>query len=302
MSTPRSRVGAVAAIGVGLLFIYDFPPEFFAWLWETVRSLPNSQFNLAEGNERSAQQIIGVFLVASSVVGWLIARWRRPRMATAASGTPTDKPGPTVAGSPEERRYALVATLGLLCVFSYWAYTAFWSGEALLKAELRDLTVQDRPAVTPLPAGDSPQQYWAGPVELDPSANPMRVVLGVSVPRARERVNYRVALVDDSGNVTWQENGTITHSATQADKQHNTVSSRRRKHISQASDVLTVERSGSYTVLADLDRVEEPELTIRGGVVKANPLVYAMFGGLMLYGVVGLVRATQERERASARR
>jgi len=102
----------------------------------------------------------------------------------------------------EKKPAVWMAFVGLVGAFGYWGYTSFLSGHEIASLELRETTPYDRPAdMASLPEG-LPAGYWVGPLNLDPVDNPMRAVLSMAVSRGRERVNYRLVLLDDAGEVT----------------------------------------------------------------------------------------------------
>ncbi|MEE4384665.1 MAG: hypothetical protein V2J02_21935 [Pseudomonadales bacterium] len=189
-----------------------------------------------------------------------------------------------------EKRSAWMAAIGVLGLFAYWCHTAFWSGQTTLDTELRPVLEASPPAVLERITGDAPRQYWAGPVSLDPDANPHRLVLSATVRRGRESVAYRVAIVGGNGVVAWEEGGTIHHAASQQKKQQSRQDGRLEKRIRQPSAVFQVPNSGPYTLLAELDRVDAPAVALRSGVSEGRPSIYLAFGALALFGSLAVLR------------
>ena len=188
-----------------------------------------------------------------------------------------------------------MAALGLVGAFGYWGYTSFLSGHEIVSQDLRKITPYDPPAVlASLPEG-LPAGYWMSLRDLDPAANPMRAVFSMTVSRGRERVNYRLVLLDDAGEVAWESSGVAQQGVSDEDRRQGSSSTRRMRH---ATDPFTIERGGSYTLLADIERVEKPRLALRGNVTEASAWVYALLAAIGLIGVGLLVREELERRRA----
>jgi len=198
----------------------------------------------------------------------------------------------------EKKPAVWMAFVGLVGAFGYWGYTSFLSGHEIASSELREITPYDRPAeMASLPDGVS-AGYWVGPLNLDPVDNPMRAVLSMTVRRAREMVAYRLVLLDESGAVAWESSGVAQHAASDEDKKQNRSGSIRTKRMRHAVEPFTIERAGRYTLLADIERVENPRVVLRGNVTEASALVYAVFGVIGLIGLGLLVREELERRRA----
>jgi hypothetical protein len=198
----------------------------------------------------------------------------------------------------EKKPAVWMAFVGLVGAFGYWGYTSFLSGHEIASLELRENTPYDRPAdMASLPEG-LPAGYWGGPLNLDPVDNPMRAVLSMAVSRGRERVNYRLVLLDDAGEVAWNSSGVAQRAASDEDKKQDRSSSIRTKRMRHAIEPFTIERVGRYTLLADIERVENPRVALRGNVTAASALVYAVFGVIGLIGLGLLVREELERRRA----
>jgi hypothetical protein len=213
------------------------------------------------------------------------------------------QPQPTAGVDPassrgfwiEKKPAVWMAAVGLVGAFGYWGYTSFLSGNEIVSQDLREITPYDPPAVlASLPEG-LPVGYWMALRDLDPVANPMRAVLSMTVSRGRERVNYRLVLLDDAGEVAWESSGVAQQGVSDEDRRQGSSSTRRMRH---ATDPFTIERGGSYTLLADIERVEKPWVALRGNVTEASAWVYALLAAIGLIGVGLLVREELERRRA----
>ncbi|MCA1790107.1 MAG: hypothetical protein LC667_09695, partial [Thioalkalivibrio sp.] len=137
-----------------------------------------------------------------------------------------------------------------------------------------------------------------GPLNLDPVDNPMRAVLSMAVSRGRERGNYRLVMLDDAGEVAWNSSGVAHRAASDEDKKQDRSGSIKPKRMRHAVEPFTIERVGRYTLLADIERVENPRMALRGNVTEASALVYALFAVIGLIGLGLLVREEVERRRA----
>lgn len=188
-----------------------------------------------------------------------------------------------------------MVVIGLVGGFGYWAYLSFLSGHRIASLELQSIVPNERPAaLASLPEG-VPAGYWAGPVHLDPAANPARVVLSMSVRRARERVDYRLVLLDEAGTVVWESKGVAHHSASSEDKRQNDPN--RTKRMREPIASFTIERAGPHLLLADIDRVDAPGAEIRGKVSEANWLWYFFFAAIGLSGLAILLSGERARRR-----
>lgn len=200
----------------------------------------------------------------------------------------------------EKKPAVWMALVGLIGTFGYWGYTSFISGYGIPSPELREITPYDRPTeIAPLPEG-VPTGYWVGPLNLDPADNPMRAVLSMTVSRGREHVNYRLVLLDESGAVAWESSGVAHHGASAEEKRQDRAGSIRTKRMREATEPFTLEHAGRYTLLADIERVENPGVALRGNVTEASTLVYAVFGVIGLIGLGLLVREELERRRTGS--
>lgn len=188
----------------------------------------------------------------------------------------------------ERKVGAWLATIGLVGVFGYWAYVSYLSGQEILSRPLVFV-----PGGVQTPAGAS-LDLGSGPVQLDPAANPMRLVLGVTVSRARSEVDFRLALVDEAGIVVWDEQGRIHQAVSQDDRRYRADQTRYLRH---AGELFEIERAGRYTLYAEIPRVEQPEITLRGNAAEPKVLIYAQFAGIGLIGLVLLAREEVRRRR-----
>ena len=190
----------------------------------------------------------------------------------------------------ENRVGAWLATIGLVGFFGYWAYMSYLSGHEIVSRPLAfvpgGVQLPDRP----------PLDLSSGPMQLDPAANPMRLVLGVTVSRARSEVDFRLVLVDAAGTVVWDEQGRIQQAVSQDDRRYRADQTRYLRH---AAELFEIEQPGRYTLYAEIARVDGPEITLRGNVSKPLMLVYLQFGAIGLVGLVLLVRGEIRRRRRS---
>jgi hypothetical protein len=185
---------------------------------------------------------------------------------------------------------AWLAAIGLVGVFGYWAYVSYLSGHEILS---RPLTFV--PGGTQTSAG-APFDLSSGPMQLEPAANPMRIVLGVTVSRARSEVDFRLALVDEAGTVAWTGQGSIHQAVSQDDRRYRADQTRYLRH---ASELFEIGQAGRYTLYAEIARVEEPQITLRGNAAEPKMLIYAQFAALGLIGLVLLAREEIRRRRRS---
>lgn len=187
-----------------------------------------------------------------------------------------------------------MVVIGLVGGFGYWAYLSFLSGHRLASLELQSIVPNERPAaLASLPEG-VPARYWAGPIHLDPAANPARVVLSMSV-RPGGRVAYHLVLLNEAKTVVWESKGDARHSASTQDQWRNDPTWTKRMRLPLAS--FTIERAGPYLLLAELDRVDTPRAEIRGKVSEANWLLYFLFAAIGLSGLAILLSGEWERRR-----
>jgi hypothetical protein len=190
----------------------------------------------------------------------------------------------------ERKVGAWLATIGLVGVFGYWAYVSYLSGQEILSRPLAFV-----PGGAQTSAG-APLDLGSGPMQLDPAANPMRLVLGVTVSRARSEVDFRLVLVDAVGTVVWDEQGRIQQVVSQEDRRYRADQTRYLRH---AAELFEIEQPGRYTLYAEIPRVDEPEITLRGNASKPLMLVYLQFAAIGLVGLVLLVRGEIRRRRRS---
>ena len=185
---------------------------------------------------------------------------------------------------------AWLAAIGLVGVLGYWAYVSYLSGDEILSRPLMFV-----PGGTQTSAG-APFDLSSGPMQLEPADNPMRIVLGVTVSRARSEVDFRLALVDEAGTVAWTGQGRIHQAVSQDDRRYRADQTRYLRH---ASELFGIGQAGRYTLYAEIDRVEAPQITLRGTAAEPKTLIYVQFAALGLIGLVLLAREEIRRRRRS---